>query len=107
MSFLTSAPGFRRLLAGIGLTLGAALLVVVELIHPEKSSDAAQTYATVSANGDQWYLAHALALVAAALAIPAVLGLMHVLKTSRPAWGHAGAALAFLGLIPLAAVFGT
>lgn len=107
MSVLSDPRRFRRLLAGLGLTLGSALLVVVELIHPENDSDAAQLYASVSQNGRQWYLAHALALVALALAVPAVLGLMHMLKGSRPGWGHVGAAITFLGMMPLAAIIGT
>lgn len=107
MSVLSEAPRFRRLLAGIGLVLGPAVLIAVELVHPQGDSDAAQMYEVVSANADQWYLAHALALVSLALAVPAVLGLMHLLKPSQPAWGHAGAALAFLGLVPLAAAVGT
>jgi hypothetical protein len=106
MSVLSEASRFRRLAAGLGLILGPAVLIAVELVHPQGDSDAAQMYAIVSANTDQWYLAHALALVSIALAVPAVLGLMHLLKTSQPAWGHVGAALAFLGLVPLAAAVG-
>lgn len=106
MAFLSDAPRFRRLLAGAALVIGPALVVALELIHPEPDSNAAQMYAIVSENANRWYLAHAIALVALAAAIPAVLGLMHVLKSSRPAWGHAGAALTFLGLLPLAALVG-
>jgi hypothetical protein len=106
MSVLSDPRRFRRLLAGLGLTLGPALFVLVELIHPTPDSNAVETYNTVSGNSDQWYLAHAIALVSIALAVPGVLGLMHLLKTTRPGWGHAGTAITLLGLVPLTAIVG-
>ena len=90
------------------MTVAPVLLVATELVHPEAKSDAAGYLAVAVDNAGRWYLAHALALVALAAAVPAVLGLMHLLRPTRAAgWGHAGAVLAFLGLVPLAAVVGT
>lgn len=103
---LSDSRSFRRTLAGTGMILAPALLVLTEIVHPEPKSDAAEHFSVVVANAQRWYLAHALALLSLAVAVPAVLGLMHLLRPVRPAWGHAGATLAFLGLVPLAALIG-
>jgi len=107
MSYLADPRSFRRTTAGAALIISPLLLLATETIHPEPKSDPADLFAVATANADRWYLAHALALVAIAAAIPAILGLMHLLRASRPVWGHVAAALAFLGLVPLCAIVGT
>jgi hypothetical protein len=84
-----------------------ALVVVSQIIHPREFSDEAKWLAEVSANADPQYWAHLLGLFALALAIPAILGAMHMLKARRPALGHIGAGLALFGVVSLAAVAGT
>jgi hypothetical protein len=59
------------------------------------------------ANTGRQYWAHLLGLFALALAIPAILGVMHMLRARRPALGHVGAGLALSGVVSLAAVVGT
>jgi hypothetical protein len=55
--------------------------------------------ATIADNLDAWYVAHLLALAAIALMVPAVLGLMHMLRERQVALGHVGGGLAMLGLL--------
>ena len=107
MSYLTNPRSFRRTTAGAALVVGPLLLLATEIIHPEPKSDAADFLAIATANANRWYLAHAVALVAIAAAIPGILGLMHLLKSARPVWGHVAAAVALLGLVPLCALVGT
>lgn len=97
---------FRRTLAGACLILAPALLVVVELIHPDGDEDAAGLLANIAESRTGQYWAHALALVVIALLIPAVLGLVHVTRTGRTVLAHAGGALALVGLVALAALVG-
>ncbi len=61
----------------------------------------------IAAPADRQYWAHVLGLFALALAIPAILGAMHMLKARRPALGHVGAGLALFGVVSLAAIVGT
>ncbi len=107
MAKLSDTRGFRKIVAGVCMIASPALLVVAEIIHPREHSDEAKWLAEVSANTGRQYWAHLLALLALALALPAILGVMHMLKARRPALGHVGAGLALFGLVSLAAVVGT
>lgn len=98
---------FRRRLAGACLILSPAVLVVVEIAHPAQDDDAAGLLANIAESTNAQYWAHALALVSIALAIPLVLGLVHLTRTGRPALAHAGGALAIVGLVAFAAIVGT
>jgi hypothetical protein len=84
-----------------------ALVVVSQIIHPREFSDEAKWLAEISSNTGRQYRAHLLGLLALALAIPALLGAMHMLNARRPAFGHVGAGLALFGVVSLAAVVGT
>jgi hypothetical protein len=83
-----------------------AVIVVTELIHPKEDRDGATWLAELSANTGRQYWAHLLAIFALALAIPAILGVMHMLKARRPAMGHVGAGMALFGVVSLAAIVG-
>lgn len=107
MAKLSDPRGFRKIVAGVCMIAAPALLVVAEIIHPREHSDEAKWLAEVSANTGRQYWAHLLALLALALALPAILGAMHMLKARRPALGHVGAGLALFGVVSLAAVVGT
>lgn len=107
MAKLSDPRGFRKIVAGVCMIAAPALLVVAEIIHPREHSDEAKWLAEVSANTGRQYWAHLLALLALALALPAILGVMHMLKARRPALGHVGAGLALFGVVSLAAVVGT
>jgi hypothetical protein len=98
---------FRRLAVAAAMVVGPPVLLLTEIVHPEPSSEPAELFAIATDNASRWYLAHALALIALAAAIPIVMGLMHLLRATRPGWGNAGATIALLGLVPLAALVGT
>jgi hypothetical protein len=95
------------MVAGICMIAAPAVIVVAEIIHPKESSDEAKWLAEVAGNSNRQYWAHLLALIALILFIPAILGLMHILKARRPAIGHVGAGLALIGLVSLAVIVGT
>ena len=48
---------------------------------------------------DEWYAAHLILAIALVLAVPAVLGLMHMLREREVAYGHLGGGLAMVGLL--------
>lgn len=107
MAKLSDPRGFRKTVAGVCMIAAPALVVVTQIIHPKEDSDEAKWLAEVSANAGRQYWAHLLGLFALALAIPAILGAMHMLKARRPALGHVGAGLALFGVVSLAVVVGT
>jgi hypothetical protein len=96
---LSDAHHSRKTLAGACMVVAPLVLLAAMVIHPASDMDEATQVATIADNLDAWYLAHLLALVSIALMVPAVLGLMHMLREREVAFGHVGAGLAMLGLL--------
>ncbi len=96
---LSDAHHSRKMLAGACMVVAPLVLLAAVVIHPASDMDEATQVATIADNLDAWYLAHLLALVAIALMVPAVLGLMHMLREREVAFGHVGGGLAMLGLL--------
>jgi hypothetical protein len=95
---LSDAHHSRKMLAGACMVVAPVVLLAAMVIHPASDMDEATQVATIADNLDAWYVAHLLALVAIALMVPAVLGLMHMLRERQVAFGHVGGGLAMLGL---------
>src|ERR687895_2420771 len=96
---LSDAHHSRKMLAGACMVVAPIVLLVAMVIHPASDMDEAAQVATVADNLDAWYVAHLLALVAIVLTVPAVLGLMHMLRERGVSLGHVGGGLAMLGLL--------
>ncbi len=98
---LSDAHHSRKMLAGACMVVAPFVLLVAMVIHPASDMDEATQVATIADNLDAWYVAHLLALVSIAVMVPAVLGLMHMLRERQVALGHVGGGLAILGLLAL------
>jgi hypothetical protein len=81
------------------MVVAPIVLLVAMVIHPASDMDEATQVATIADNLDAWYVAHLLALIAIVVMVPAVLGLMHMLREREVAFGHVGGGLAMLGLL--------
>lgn len=102
MSRLSDSHHFRKTIAGMCM-IGAPLLFLVGMIvHPERKSDVGDQLAVIAGNMDAWFAAHLIVAVSLVLAVPAVLGLMHMLREREVAFGHIGGALAMTGLLATA-----
>jgi hypothetical protein len=101
MSGISDAHHFRKMMAGACMTMAPLLLLVGLVVHPEQKTDEAAQLSVVADNLDAWYMAHLLVFAAIVLTVPAVLGLMHMLREREVAFGHVGGGLAMLGLIAL------
>jgi hypothetical protein len=99
MSGLSNAHHFRKTMAGLCMVFAPLLLLVATVIHPETGTEAASTITAAAENPDTWYAAHLIALMALVLAVPAVLGLMHMLREREVALGHVGGGLGLLGIL--------
>jgi hypothetical protein len=104
MTYLSDAHHFRKMVAGLCMMLAPLLILVSEVIHPAEKSNSRDQLAVIAGHLDRWYAAHLIALVAIALTVPAVLGLMHMLRERQVAWGHLGGALAMLGLLAITGI---
>jgi Domain of unknown function (DUF4386) len=96
---LSDAHHFRKTVAGICMVLAPLVVLVATVVHPDTSMDEAAQLTTIAANLDAWLIAHLLALVGIVLSVPAVLGLMHMLREREVSLGHVGGGLAMLGLL--------
>jgi hypothetical protein len=99
MSRLSDSHHFRKTVAGMCMIGAPLVLVVGMIIHPESKTDVGDQLAVVTANMDEWYVAHLILAVSLVLAVPAVLGLMHMLREREVAYGHLGGGLAIVGLL--------
>jgi hypothetical protein len=96
---LSDAHHFRKMLAGACMVVAPVFLLVATVIHPASDMDEATQVATIAENLDAWYAAHLIALVAIVLTVPALLGLMHMLRERQVSLGHVGGGLALIGLL--------
>src|SRR3954463_5002520 len=80
MTYLSDAHHFRKLVAGACMMIAPLLVLVSEVIHPAEKSNAREQLTVIAGHLDRWYVAHLVAIVAIALLVPAVLGLMHMLR---------------------------
>src|SRR4029079_16679447 len=96
---LSDAHHSRKMVAGACMVVAPLVLLVAIVIHPASDMNEATQVATIQANLDAWYVAHLLALVSIAVMVPAVLGLMHMMREREVAFGHVGGGLAMLGLL--------
>jgi hypothetical protein len=96
---LSDAHHSRKMVAGACMVVAPILLLVATVVHPASDMDEATQVATIAENLDAWYAAHLIALVAIVLMVPALLGLMHMLRERQVTLGHVGGGLAMLGLL--------
>ena len=99
MRRLSDSHHFRKSIAGMCMIGAPLLLLVGMVIHPERKSDVGDQLAVIADNMDAWFAAHLIVLVALVLAVPAVLGLMHMLREREVAFGHLGGGLAMVGIL--------
>ena len=91
----------RKLIAGACMVLTPGLLLVSAILQPELDTDEAAQLAAIADDLDRWFISQAFALGALAVGVPAVLGLMYMLRERRVALGHIGGGLAFVGILAL------
>ena len=102
MTHLSDAHHFRKLVAGFCMVVAPLLFLVAMVIHPETGTEEASIVAAAADSPDAWYLSHLMVLVAIVLGVPALLGLMHMLREREVALGHLGGGLGLVGLIAFA-----
>lgn len=95
---LSDASRFRQVAAGWSLRLGPLLLAVSALLAPPwASDDEAMLLAGLDADRDEALVAILLGLGGTVLCVPALLGLMHMLRERLPAAGHVAGVVALAG----------
>jgi len=82
------------------------VFVIAEVLHARFEEDPADFLSALAQDTGRWYAAHVLVLVSLVLALPAFLGIRHIVEVRRPTLASL-ASIAFVpGMIALAALVG-
>jgi hypothetical protein len=88
---------FRKTVAGACMMAAPALGLIGFIVSPGFEDSEAAQLATVAADRDAWFASEMLILCSLVLLVPAILGLMHMLREKEAGMGHVGGALALVG----------
>src|SRR5256714_15690113 len=88
----------RKTVAGACMFLAPLLFVVAFVISPRFETNAGKHLSVAAGHADRFYIANLVAMVGLILVVPAVLGLMHMLRERRPEYSAFGGALTLIGL---------
>jgi len=97
MPKLSDAHHFRKTVAGACMILAPTLFVVSAILAPSSDNEAGPILNAIAGDPDRFYLSTVIGIAATVLLIPALLGLMHMLREKEVALGHVGGGLALLG----------
>src|SRR2546421_11473063 len=95
MSTLSDAQHFRRMLAGTCMIAAPLVLLASAIVAPSMSSTKeGPTLQAIADHQGRFYLSTVLLIVGLVLLVPAVLGLMHILRERRGGPGPVGGGVA-------------
>jgi hypothetical protein len=97
---LSDAHHFRRIVCGACMVVAPLVLLVSSIVGPITSSTKeASILRAIDGHRDRFYISTLLLIAGVVLMLPAVLGLMHMLRERRAAIGHIGGALTLVGVM--------
>ncbi len=99
MSTHSDPHRFRKTVAGLGMVAAPLLFLASAIVSPRLESDEAAQIAVVAGDMDRWLLSSTLGVLSLIALVPAILGLMHMLRERETTLGHAGGALGLLGAL--------
>ena len=88
----------RKMVAGACMLLAPLLFLIAFVVSPELETEAGKQLSVAADHVDRFYIANLVALVGLMLVVPAVLGLMHMLRERRPQYSGLGGTLALIGV---------
>jgi hypothetical protein len=88
----------RKMVAGACMLLAPLLFLVAFVVSPELETKAGAALSSAADNVDRFYIANLLATIGLMLVVPAVLGVMHMLRERRPAYSGLGGTLTLIGV---------
>jgi hypothetical protein len=88
-----------RRATGLAMILTPILWLASAIVAPQFASDAGAQLAVVAQHPDRWYLFALLTLVGAMLLVPALMGVIGLLRERAPLAGYVGGTLAVIGTL--------
>lgn len=96
---MSRADHVNRLIAGACMVIAPFLLLASAIVMPSLSKNEATQLATIASHPGRWYTSGLLLLLALVLAVPAVLGIAHILRERQLWLSTFGAATALIGIL--------
>jgi hypothetical protein len=97
---------FRRTVRGGSMIAAPLILIIAEVLHAHLEEDPSAYLSAIAESTGRWYAAHVLVLVSLVLALPAFLGIRHLIESRRPVLASLGSIAFVPGVIALAALVG-
>jgi hypothetical protein len=88
----------RKTIAGACMVLAPLMFLVAFVVSPELETSAGKQLSVAADNVDRFYVANLVAMIGLMLVVPAVLGVMHMMRERRPGYSGLGGTLALLGV---------
>jgi hypothetical protein len=89
--------GLRKTAAGIGMIAAPLLFLASAILSPSLHSDEGAQLGAIAGDMDGWYASSLLGVLALIALVPALLGLMHMLRDRERTLGDVGGGLGLLG----------
>ena len=96
---LNSSDTFRRLVVGVSLIGAFVALLASELLAPSQGDGNAELLAAVADHHGAWLGSNVLLLASTILFVPAVFGVLHLVRDRTPRLGHFAAGFGILGAL--------
>lgn len=104
---LTDAHNFRRTLAGLCLIAAPAAGLAATVVAPPAALDIGERLTIVAEHSSRFLASNLLAVLMQIFLVPALLGLLHLLKGRGVVLGHIGGGLALAGVFGYMGVLAT
>ena len=95
----TDSHHLRKMTAGVCMVLAPLLFLAAFIVSPKLETGAVAQLRVAASHIDRFYISGLIGVIGLVLLVPAVLGLMHMLRERRPGYGAIGGALAMIGLL--------
>ncbi|MFL5782813.1 MAG: hypothetical protein ACJ760_15960 [Thermoleophilaceae bacterium] len=89
----------RKTIAGVCMLLAPLTMLVAAVVSPDLETKAGAQLATAAGHLDRFYISNLLGMISLILFVPAALGLMHMVRERRAAYGAWGGGLTMLGIL--------
>jgi hypothetical protein len=103
---ISNPATFRRAVRGGSMIAAPLVFITAEVLHAHIEEDPSEFLNAIAEDTGRWYAAHVLVLVSLVLALPAFLGLRHIVQGRRPTLVNLGSIAVVPGTIALAALVG-
>src|SRR2546423_5884726 len=89
----------RKMVAGVCMILAPLLFLAAFVISPQLETKAGKQLAVAATHLDRYYISTLVAMIGLFLFVPAVLGLMHMVRERRAGYGAVGGGLTMIGVL--------